>query len=231
MNRYALPSLPCLILLLTGCSDGTLPELNGASPFLRQQWNQDLQFGPTFHEQVAELELLESNAASLPPAEQQFRVRQLTELIRDSESTLMRVHSVRALAAIPLPQAREGLDMASADEEAEVRIAACQAWQRRGGPAAAQALGVLLKNDSDIDVRLAAARSLGAVQDPSAVSALATALDDRDPALQVRVMESLGKVTGKNYGHDIVSWRAFLSGQTPPPGNAGVARRFGFGFF
>ncbi len=222
----------CLLCLvsascLCGCSDGTLPELNSMNPFQRRQWQQDLSFGPTFHEQIAELKTIEAQGSRLSVAEQEFRVNQLTELIRNEESPLLRSHSVKALAAIPQPGASFGLDMASADEEVEVRVAACQAWGARGGANAAESLATMAKTDTDVDVRIAAVDALGGFKDqsPIAVKALGEALDDRDPALQLKAMRSLGQVTGRDYGNDVAAWRAFAQGREPNRPERSVAER------
>lgn len=222
MKRFCLVFLVCL----SGCADGTLPELNGVNPYLRRQWQQDLSFGPTFHEQVAELEQIQAHGGRLPPQEQQFRVQQLNELVRTSESPVLRAHSAKALAAIPLPEALQGINIAGADEDASVRIAACSAWLKRGGPEALSGLSELSKSDTELDVRMAAVRSLGELKDVAAIEALGAALDDRDPALQLQAIESLRKVSGREYGNDVAAWRAFTQGGNPVENPPSIAERF-----
>jgi HEAT repeat protein len=78
-------------------------------------------------------------------------------------------------------------------------------------------LAEVLRRDPDIDVRLAAARSLGEIGDPAAVTALGAALDDTDPAMQVRAVASLREVTGKDFGADVNRWRQYVQGESPSP--------------
>jgi hypothetical protein len=41
------------------------------------------------------------------------------------------------------------------------------------------------------------------------------ALDDPDPALQRRAVESLRQVTGRDFGNDVVAWRTYVQGGEP----------------
>jgi hypothetical protein len=66
--------------------------------------------------------------------------------------------------------------------------------------------------DADIDVRLAAARALGKLKNPASVSALGLALDDDNPAMQFRAMQSLKAVTGKQF-ETVKEWREYLHGE------------------
>jgi HEAT repeat protein len=228
--------LLCLVVVpcLSGCADGTLPELDSMNPYQRQQWRQDLSFGPTFHEQIAELKTIQSEGARLPAAEQEFRVNQLNALIRDDATTpLLRAQSVKALAAIPLPGASYGLDMASADEDPEVRVAACEAWGIRGDANSAESLATIAKTDTDVDVRITAVRALADFREhaPVAIKALGEALNDRDPALQLRAMKSLSQVSGRDYGNDVASWREFAQGREPNRPQRSVTARFTSWFY
>ena len=90
-----------------------------------------------------------------------------------------------------------------ADADSHVRMAACEAWGRRGDGQGVALLAEALHGDVDADVRLAAAKALGETKGPQTVAALAEALDDADPAMQYRAVTSLEKSTGKRLGGNV----------------------------
>ena len=87
-------------------------------------------------------------------------------------------------------------------------------------------LADVVRDDSETDVRLAAVEALGKIKDPSAVAAVAVALNDRDPALQFVGTKSMQSITGKHYGGDVEAWRQVAAGQNPPePKAPSIAQR------
>jgi HEAT repeat protein len=107
-----------------------------------------------------------------------------------------------------------------------VRVAACEAWSRRGGPEAVHALSKVLHGDTELDVRLAAARALGALRDRTAIPALGLALEDANPALQWRAIQSLKAVSGRDFGDNVPAWRQFVqSGAAPEREHPSLADR------
>jgi HEAT repeat protein len=104
------------------------------------------------------------------------------------------------------------------DPDADVRVAVCEIWGRRGDAEAAKILAGVLSGDIDRDVRLAAARALGTSRDQIAVTALGTALDDNDPAMQYRAVASLRESTGQDLGNDVNRWREYAKNGTLKPG-------------
>jgi HEAT repeat protein len=74
-----------------------------------------------------------------------------------------------------------------------------------------------LASDSDVDVRLAAAESLGTIRDPASMAALAAALDDRDPAMQHRAVQSLRQIAPNDLGNDADRWRQYVKDGTIAP--------------
>lgn len=96
---------------------------------------------------------------------------------------------------------------AEADPDPRVRVAACDVWERRGGPDAVRFLAARATQDPDLSVRLRAIRGLGELRDKAAVAALVPLLDDPDPAVQSRVCLALGRATGLALGSDPQKWR------------------------
>ena len=97
---------------------------------------------------------------------------------------MIRRHIVLTLGHFKTASSTAVLQAAVSDSDSTVRIAACEAWGRRGGPEAAERLTGLLTSDTNLDVRLAAARAIGQTHEKSALQPLAEALSDGDPAIQ-----------------------------------------------
>jgi hypothetical protein len=214
-HRADLLVLGLMVCLFCGCADGPFGGLAGMNPWIRQQWNQDEQYGPTYHKRLAELKLLRSQAGQLSAAEQQQFVGQLTELVRTDPNPVMRAEAVRTLAAFPAEMALPTLRVAAADEDPDVRIIACRVWGEYGGPESLQALSEVVRSDGDVDVKIAATAELGSFQDQVAVQALAVALDENDPALQYEAVQSLKSATGRDFGDNVPAWREYVAGRTP----------------
>ena len=70
-------------------------------------------------------------------------------------------------------------------------------------------LADVLRSETDIDVRLAAARALGGTENAAALVPLAESLDESDPSLQRRSIASLQQVSGRDFGNDAAAWRQF----------------------
>jgi HEAT repeat protein len=119
------------------------------------------------------------------------------------------MYILKTVAVYPTPMAGRVLTAGMSDPESSVRIVCCKAWAIRGGREAIDPLSNALKDDPNFDVRMAAARSLGKIKDTSAALPLADALNESDPALQRRLVESLKTVSGRDYGNDINAWRQY----------------------
>ena len=113
------------------------------------------------------------------------------------------------------PAADAILKAALSDADTHVRVAACEAWGKRGDAQAVKLLAEAMRSDVDADVRLAAAKALGETKNPEAVTALGEALADTDPAMQYRAVLSLKKVTGKDFGDDVDRWQQYVKGEPP----------------
>lgn len=207
-----------------GCADYEWAVIN---PWIRRQWAEDERFGPTLHQQLADLERIRRSAGRLSEADREKHAAQLDELFRDEPSPVLRAAIVRTTGVLRAAASPTTLRAALADGEASVRIAACHGWADLGGPMAIEALSGAVGGDTDLDVRLAATRALGQFEDRTAVQALGLALDDGDPALQLRAVESLRLVSGRDYGNDVVAWREFVRGGDPQPDRPTLAERWG----
>jgi HEAT repeat protein len=166
-------------------------------------------------ERIAALRKMGRKAGWANADEQERISGQLAAAFPVEADPLIRLEIVRALAGHPTAAAASTLDAALDDSDADVRIAACKVWGERGGPEGAAKLKGVLASDLDQDVRLAAARALGETGDPAAVSALGEALEDNDPAMQYRAVQSLRSVTGEDFGHDVDRWRQYVQGELP----------------
>lgn len=150
----------------------------------------------------------------------------LAELVQKERDPLIRADIVRALENYPNEKSLAVLLAAMKDPEPDVRVVACEVLGRRKGPDVVPALSQTLTNDLDVDVRLAAAEALGQCRDASAKPALAQALDDANPAMQYRAVESLRLVTGQDFGNDVARWRQYAKGQpVDPPKPVSVAEK------
>lgn len=158
--------------------------------------------------------------------EQREITDQLARQIQIEPDPLVRQAVVRAIAEFRTPMAQQVLQAGLSDQDEMVRVACCEELGERAENASVASLATALRTDKDMDVRLAATEALGNIKTPEAIQALTAALDDRDPALQFVGVQSMKRVTGKDYGPDVQAWRQVAAGQTPPPEKApSVAER------
>lgn len=218
----------CLALLPwlgAGCAEGP-PRLAAINPFLRQKWNEDEKYGPTFHRRLAELRSLRANT-HLYEAQQKERIAtNMAQLVQTDESSILRCEAIGVLGKVGTPSVSPVLHTALTDSDEDVRIAACHAWGNIGGEEALATLVQVAEQEGDVDVKLAAVEELGKFKDPTAVATLGKALDDSDPAVQFRAVQSLRTATGKEFGESIPGWRDYLQGRaTNPPPPPSMAQR------
>jgi hypothetical protein len=171
-------------------------------------------------QRLALLEQIRQHAAWAKPQELGPVSAQLAAVYRQESDPILRAEIVRVLGVYPTATSLAILRTAVGDGDAEVRIAACLGWGRRKGPEAAAVMSQALGSDVDGDVRLAAAEALGDIGDRSAIAALGSALEDKDPAMQYRAMVSLGKVTGLDFGNDVNRWREYVQNESTGPNKA-----------
>jgi HEAT repeat protein len=175
---------------------------------------------------IAQLKKLSSEAVKSDQETRQRVVGQLVTAIRSETDPLIRAEIIRTLGDYPNPAADSVLKAALNDPDADVRIAACEAWGKRGDAQAAGLLAPLLTSDVNQDVRLAAARALGKIKDQQAIAALGDALTDSDPAMQYRAVLSLKEITGQDLGNNVDRWRQYVKeGHSQPAQPASMAER------
>jgi HEAT repeat protein len=219
--------LASLTLPAVGCGERPFADWGLVDPWTRTSWKEDERFGPTFHTKRQELRNRRHAVKSLSPEEQERAAIELAERLREEEHPVLRGEIIRALGPLRSEMAAETLRAAVNDTDPDVRVIACETWGRRGGDDARQVLVGVLGSDTDADVRIAATRELGRFKsDPQAMQALKVALDENNPALQFRAVESLKNMSGKDYGSDLIAWREYIDGGNPPePPAASIADR------
>ena len=213
--RRTLILVSCLaIATLSGCTDGPLGGLASYSPFASADDPADLaKYGPTPQSRIDSLRSLASQADRMNASDREATSLELVEQFQQEPDPSIRAQIARTLGSFPTPTAAATLVEATKDRDSLVRIAACDTWGTAGSPESVQLLGEVLAGDTDIDVRLAAARALGNFQEPSAVRALSIALDDPDPSLQYRAVQSLKLASGRDYGNNLIAWRRYADGE------------------
>lgn len=216
----------CLLLLcVAGCASSGKKWYD---PFglLKTNENEEPKIKVTTSaERIKILRNLAKIASSMQPAEQERATDELCLALPKEEDILVRAQMLRTIALFPSPRAEAMLKAGLRDADQDVRVACCDAWGSRGGSEANRMLCETLTSDTDLDVRLAAARALGVLKDSQSVPALTLALDDQNPAIQYRAMQSLKAVTGKNY-KTVKEWREYAHGDKAEPASlAGWLRR------
>jgi HEAT repeat protein len=171
----------------------------------------------TPRERIEKLRAMSDTAGSVSSDERLRRSQQLAADIRSEKDPLIRLEIIHALGRYPGPAADAILKAALGDTDVQVRVAACEAWGRRGDAQAVALLSEALRSDVDADVRLAATKALGETKNPAATPALGEALNDGDPAMQYQAVLSLKKATGKDLGDDVDRWQRYVRGEPPGP--------------
>lgn len=209
--------LLCLALpALTGCAELGTAAYN---PWIRYRWAQEeKQYGKTLPTRLAEIRDLRDHAHRLSAEEQEWASQNMAALIKKESNVPIRIEATRTLGALPTQTAAEALRDAQADGNPLIRIAACRAWEQRGDGESLHSLAAIMGSDTDIDVRLAAARGLGKFRGDMSVQALGSALDESEhPQLQYRAVQSLKTASGRDYGDNLTAWRQYVRGEDPGP--------------
>jgi HEAT repeat protein len=209
-----------IVSVCAGCTGGTWSFRRKPDPVLA---NLSIE---TPQQQVEKLQKMSAEAREGGPAEAERISAELAQAIQTEEDPLIRAEILRVLAGCKTSTAAAVLTAAMRDTDHDVRIACCEAWAEQGGEESIRALSDLLANDRNVDVRLAAARALGRLGDPAATTALAAALEEGDPAMQYRCVQSLRSVSGRDFGNDANAWREFANGGNPQPASSSFVQRW-----
>jgi hypothetical protein len=223
INLLRAASWGVLIASLSGCAGGQWSDKADWLAFWKPEKGMDVR---TRADQIKDLRQLAKDAPSASVAEQERMSMEIAQAVRSETDPIVRAQMLRTIGVCNTQVAGKVVTAGISDSDARVRIAACEGLGMRGGPEQVRLLGSALSGDTDIDVRLAAARALGDCKDPAAAQALAAALEDPNPALQVRGMRSLEKVAHQDFGNDVAAWRQYLHGETPQPRTQSIASRF-----
>lgn len=212
-RRFLLVLCGLAAVIASGCADFDLPSW---VPF-QGPASDTLPNVVTPRERIEGLRKLSDTAGSVSSDERLRRSQQLAAEISKEKDPVIRLEIIRTLGRYPGPAADAILKAALSDTDAQVRVAACEAWGRRGDGPAVALLAEALRSDVDADVRLAAAKALGETKNPAATAPLGEALNDSDPAMQYQAVLALQKATGKDLGNDVARWQRYVKGEPPVP--------------
>jgi hypothetical protein len=211
MTRFLLSGfILAMMLLIGGCAEGAFWRMGRFSPKVREKWAEEEKIADTLFVKKRRMEEGVSRAQNGTLDEKQRVARELGEIVYRDTVLLTRIHAVRLLGQLDCPASNEILENALKDFNSDIRIASIDAIQYKSGDVAVPLLKRVISGDTNTDVRLAATRALGKYKGNQAIEALALAINDNDPALQLRGAESLRAVTGQPYGKNIAAWQDYV---------------------
>jgi hypothetical protein len=168
-------------------------------------------------EQRTERLARQAAAAKAGTREQQSQfTRQLVVEILATHDPELRSRIVATAAEFDTPEADAICTGALQDPDDRVRMAACTACGRRGGPSAVRLLSTRCETDAERGVRLHALSVLAELDDRGAIPVIARALDDSDPVVRNRAMRALKQASGRDLGNDVEAWRAWAADPDAP---------------
>lgn len=203
-DRWQNQQIPALLLLLavTGCASLPFKD-NDRTSLLTPRMR------------MAAIQESALRAKDSDSAEQQKTAEQLATQIQTEPDPLVRRSIQEAMGELSVPLAQDVLIAGLKDDDLAVRLTCCQELGKRADPSVIVALSERLQNDDQLDVKLAAIDALGQIKSPQSVSALATAVNDRDPALQFAGVQALQAISGKELGNDVAAWREYAASAQP----------------
>jgi len=150
-----------------------------------------------------------SRSTGVDTPEQREIVDQLARQIQLEPDPLVRETIIDTIAEFRTPLVNDVLKAGLNDSDQGVRRHCCEALGRRRDPAAVPVLAEVLRSEQPIDIRLAAVRALGEIKSPDAYATLATALEDRSPAMQYAALQAVEQVTGRTFDGNVSQGLAY----------------------
>ncbi len=203
------------ITMLAGCAGGLFWQSGKYSPWARSKWEAEEQIADTLFEKKRRMNNAVSAALAGPPEAKSQAAQMLAETLRNERILLIRMHAVNLMGQLHCPETVNTLQEALSDSNSDVRIAAVNALSHFPAEDAVPNLQEAIGSDTHVDVRMAATRALGNFTGEQTVRALAVALDDPNPALQLRATESLRHATGENLGRNVGAWQKYVQQMLP----------------
>ena len=181
------------------------------APWVRSKWSEESKIADTLFIRKQRMTESVDRVINAPVEQQQAVAEELSEIVHRDPVLLLRLHGVKLCSQLSCPAAIQTLEDASRDYNADIRIAAIKAWEKKPAESALPQLQEIIGSDTNVDVRLAATRAIGSFSGRQAVEALSLALNDPDPALQIRATESLQSATGEPLGRDVLAWQDYVT--------------------
>jgi hypothetical protein len=208
-------------LLAPGCAK----RFGGQWPFGEDQTALLKKYGPVPVQRITAMQERAKKLAKAKPAEQEAFAAELARQMPNETDFNVRMAIITLMSHMDTPSSRAILYAGMKDPESEIRVACCESWSKHPSPETTRMLAEAMSGDTDLDVRMAAAKALSTAGDKEAVAALGRALDDSDPAMQFCAVASLKQVTGKDLGNDVGAWRQLAQQPDPPVHATSVASR------
>jgi hypothetical protein len=226
MTRYLQLALliSVAVLVTAGCAKGLFWKTGNLSPWARNKWAEEEKIANTLFTKKRRMDESVVAAKNGSPESRQSAAEELGKILATDSVLLIRLHAVKLLGELDSPAAIDALEDASQDSDADLRITAVEAWRKKSPDLAVPQLQSMIGGDTNIDVRIAATRALGDFSGVQAVRALGMALNDPDPALQLRAADSLRASTGQPFGQDILAWQSYVQQQSGNDGHAPPTR-------
>jgi HEAT repeat protein len=198
-----------LAMMVVGCAEGPLWRTGHYAPWTRKKWEQEEAFADTLFKKKRVMSEIVARGQAGGLKEKNAAAEELAEYALKDPIILVRIQAVRHLGNLDCPSSHDALRQAGRDPEAQVRMTAVDSWRRMPTEIAVPALHQILNSDNNIDVRLAATKSLGDHSGSGVIAALRVALADSDPAIRKRAMQALTRSSGEKYGEDLKAWRQY----------------------
>ena len=196
---------------LSGCAEGPFWKMGAYLPWVQAKWQAEEQIAETIHAKKKNLRALASSARSFSNAQKEQAIVQLTQVVQNERILQLRVEAAHVLGELDTQSAEVLLQELMKDSDAEVRIAAVKSLAKRRTETAGKELIRVLGSDTDKDVRSATIRGLANFPGRQTIQALTIVLDEHEPALQYRAMDTLAQITSEKIGPSVPKWKEYLA--------------------